>query len=77
MDPVHFGVIVVVNLAIGLFTPPAGINLFVAAQISQVSIARLSLGVLPFVGLLFANALLITYVPALSTWLPGVLSGGE
>lgn len=77
VDPVHFGVIVVVNLAIGLFTPPAGINLFVAAQISQVSIARLSLGVLPFVGLLFANALLITYVPALSTWLPGVLSGGE
>lgn len=75
VDPVHFGVIVVVNLAIGLFTPPAGINLFVAAQVADLSILRISRAVLPFVGILFMNVLLITYLPALSTWLPELLSG--
>jgi C4-dicarboxylate transporter DctM subunit len=66
VDPVHFGVIMVVNLAMGMFTPPVGLNLFVAAQISGAGIARLSRAVLPFVLLVLANVLLISFWPWLS-----------
>jgi C4-dicarboxylate transporter, DctM subunit len=69
--PIHFGVIMVVNLAMGMFTPPVGLNLFVASQISGSGIARLSRFVIPFVVVVFVNVLLISFVPALSLWLPG------
>ncbi|WP_109472323.1 TRAP transporter large permease [Ornithinimicrobium cavernae] len=75
VDPVHFGVIMVVNLAIGLITPPVGINLFVAAQIADLSIVKISRAIVPYVIILFVDVLLITYLPALSTWLPGLLAG--
>jgi C4-dicarboxylate transporter, DctM subunit len=76
IDPIHFGVIIVVNLAVGLVTPPVGINLFVAAQIGELSILQISRAVLPFLAALIVGVLVITYVPALSTWLPGILEGG-
>ncbi|MBA2780079.1 TRAP transporter large permease [Billgrantia kenyensis] len=71
-DPVHFGIIMVVNLAMGMFTPPVGLNLFVASQISHIGIARLSWAVLPFVGIVLINLLLISLLPFLSTWLPSL-----
>ncbi|MCE8004391.1 TRAP transporter large permease [Billgrantia ethanolica] len=71
-DPVHFGIIMVVNLAMGMFTPPVGLNLFVASQISKIGIARLSWAVLPFVGIVLINLLLISLLPFLSTWLPSL-----
>ncbi|WP_100397977.1 TRAP transporter large permease [Bacillus sp. FJAT-44742] len=70
MDPVHFGIIMVVNLAMGMFTPPVGLNLFVASQISNVGISRLSKAILPFVAVVLINVLLISFLPFLSTWLP-------
>lgn len=70
IDPVHFGIIMVVNLAMGLFTPPVGLNLFIAAQISRSSIARLSWAVLPFVGLMLLALMVISFVPWLSLYLP-------
>ncbi len=73
IDPVHFGVIMVVNLAIGLITPPVGINLFVASQISNMKIAVLSKAIIPFVIILFVDVLIISFIPALSTWLPSML----
>jgi C4-dicarboxylate transporter, DctM subunit len=73
IDPVHFGVIMVVNLAIGLITPPVGINLFVASQISNMKIAILSRAIIPFVIILFVDVLVISFIPALSTWLPNML----
>ena len=69
----HFGVIMAVNLAIGQATPPVGVNLFVACGISKVSLERISRAVLPFVLVEVAALLVITYVPALSTFLPGLL----
>jgi C4-dicarboxylate transporter, DctM subunit len=69
--PIHFGIIMVVNLAMGMFTPPVGLNLFVASQISGSSIARLSRYVIPFVAIVFVNVLLISFVPALSMWMTG------
>ncbi|OAZ96314.1 TRAP transporter large permease [Halomonas sp. G11] len=71
-DPVHFGIIMVVNLAMGMFTPPVGLNLFVASQITHVSIARLTWAVLPFVGIVLINLLIISLLPFLSTWLPSL-----
>lgn len=74
IDPVHFGIIMVVNLAIGLITPPVGINLFVAAQISGLKIGALSRAIIPFVVILFVDVLIISFLPAMSTWLPSLLN---
>ncbi len=72
VDPIVFGVILTVNLAIGFCTPPLGVNLFVASGISKVSIESLSRAILPFfVGMLFL-LMLITYVPAISLTLPSL-----
>ncbi|QOR39067.1 TRAP transporter large permease [Billgrantia diversa] len=71
-DPVHFGVIMVVNLAMGMFTPPVGLNLFVASQITNIGIARLTRAVLPFVGIVLINLMIISLLPFLSTWLPSL-----
>jgi C4-dicarboxylate transporter DctM subunit len=65
VDPVHFGIIMVVNLAIGFVTPPVGINLFVASGVANVKIENLSKVALPLVGLMIVVLLLITYIPAL------------
>ncbi|MFD1204829.1 MULTISPECIES: TRAP transporter large permease [Sporosarcina] len=73
VDPTVFGVFMTVNLAIGLFTPPVGLNLFVAAGISGNSIGEISKGVFPFVVSSVIILLLITYIPQLSTFLPDLL----
>ncbi|PID06229.1 MULTISPECIES: TRAP transporter large permease [unclassified Sporosarcina] len=74
VDPTVFGVFMTVNLAIGLFTPPVGLNLFVAAGISNTSIGQISKGVLPFVVSSVIILLLITYIPQISTFLPNLLN---
>lgn len=72
IDPVHFGIIMVVNLAIGMVTPPVGVNLFVAAPIADTSLERLSRAVLPFFLILIVNVLVISFVPSISTFLPSL-----
>lgn len=73
IHPVHFGIIVVTNLAMGLFTPPVGLNLFVASQIANAGISRLSRYIIPFAVLVFVNILVISFLPSLSLWLPGLM----
>lgn len=73
IDPIHFGMIMVVNLAIGMVTPPVGVNLFVASSIAGTSLERISRAVVPFVLLLIVNVLIISFVPAISTFLPSLL----
>lgn len=63
VSPLHFGIIMVVNLAIGFITPPVGVNLFVASGISKAKLANLSQAVIPMILLMLAVLLLITYVP--------------
>lgn len=70
-DPVHFGIIMVVNLAMGMFTPPVGLNLFIASQISRVSITQLTRAILPFVALMLAVLMVISFIPWLSLALVG------
>jgi TRAP-type C4-dicarboxylate transport system permease large subunit len=70
IDPIQFGLIVTLNLMIGLMTPPLGMVLFVLARISKLSVARTTMAILPWLVPLFAGLIAITYIPALTLWLP-------
>lgn len=71
VSPLHFGVIMVVNLAIGFLTPPVGVNLFVASGISNTKITSIARAALPMIGLMILVLLLITYVPAVPLCIVG------
>ncbi|MFJ5436384.1 TRAP transporter large permease [Pectobacterium brasiliense] len=70
IDPVHFGMIMLVNLGIGLITPPVGSVLFVASAVSKQKIEQVVKAMLPFYCALFLVLMLVTYIPAISLWLP-------
>ena len=72
IDPVHFGLIVVLNLMIGLLHPPMGIVLFVLARVARMSLERTTMAILPWLVPLLGSLLLLTYVPAISLWLPTI-----
>ncbi|WP_426143332.1 TRAP transporter large permease [Pseudomonas sp. DWP3-1-2] len=73
VDPVHFGMIMLVNLGIGLITPPVGAVLFVGAAVGKVTIEATVKALLPFYLALFMVLMLVTYIPAISLWLPSVV----
>jgi tripartite ATP-independent transporter DctM subunit len=73
IDPVHFGMIMILNLGIGLITPPVGPTLFVGCAVGKVTMEQLSKELWPFYGAMCAALLLVTYVPAISLWLPGLM----
>jgi len=69
VDPIHFGVIMTVNLAIGMFTPPFGLNIFVAQAMFKAPIRDIYAGLLPFIALNLVALAVVTYWPGLSLWL--------
>ena len=73
IDPVHFGMIMMINLSIGLLTPPVGALLFVGSAVGKVSIEALVKSLMPFFGVLLFVLAIVTYVPAVSLWLPRLL----
>jgi tripartite ATP-independent transporter DctM subunit len=73
IDPVHFGMIMILNLGIGLITPPVGPTLFVGCAIGKVTIEQVTKELWPFYGAMCIALLLVTYIPALSLWLPGLV----
>jgi tripartite ATP-independent transporter DctM subunit len=73
VDPVHFGMIMLVNLGIGLITPPVGPTLFVGCAIGKVTMEQVSKELWPFYGAMCVALAIVTYVPAVSLWLPGLL----
>ena len=73
IDPVHFGIVMILNLGIGLITPPVGPTLFVGCAIGKVTIEQVSKELWPFYGAMCLALLLVTYIPALSLWLPGLV----
>lgn len=73
VDPVHFGIIMVTNLAMGMITPPVGVNLFVACQIANIRLDQITRPLVPFLLLMIFNIILITYLPAISLFLPSLL----
>ena len=74
IDPIHFGVVMTVNLAIGMFTPPFGLNIFVAQSVLGARTADIYRGVLPFVAVQICALAFITLIPGLSLWLVDSMS---
>ena len=75
IDPVHFGVMVVVNLALGMITPPLGVNLFAACAVAEIPVERIIPQLMWFVLVVFACLMLVTYIPAISLWPVEMLMG--
>ena len=73
INPVHFGIVMVVNLAIGFVTPPLGVNLFVACNVANAKLEEICKGIFPILGVMIVDLLLITYIEPLSTFLPALL----
>ena len=69
-DPIWFGVMMTVNLAIGTITPPVALNLYVAANLANISMERISRSAVPFILALIVSLMIVTYIPSLSLWLP-------
>ena len=75
IDPIHFGLVMTLNLMIGLLHPPLGMVLFVLARVSKLSVERTTMAILPWLVPLFLALIVITYVPSVSMWLPDLVSG--
>jgi C4-dicarboxylate transporter DctM subunit len=73
IDPIHFGIIMVVNMEVGMCHPPVGLNLYVASGITKMGITELTIAVWPWLLSMLAFLVLVTYVPAISLWFPKLL----
>ncbi|WP_323783334.1 TRAP transporter large permease [Thalassovita sp.] len=77
IDPIHLGIIMVVNMEIGMITPPVGLNLFVTSGVAGMPMMRVVRAALPFLAVLFVFLIMVTYIPWLSTYLPNSIMGPE
>ncbi|MEP5805967.1 MAG: TRAP transporter large permease [Roseobacter sp.] len=77
IDPIHLGIIMVVNMEIGMITPPVGLNLFVTSGVANMPMMSVVKAALPFTAVLFVFLIMVTYIPIISTWLPTLVMGPE
>jgi C4-dicarboxylate transporter DctM subunit len=77
VDPIHLGIIMVVNMEIGMITPPVGLNLFVTSGVAGMPMMAVVRAAAPFLAILFVFLILVTYIPIISTYLPTTLMGPE
>ena len=77
IDPIHLGIIMVVNMEIGMITPPVGLNLFVTSGVANMPMMSVVRAALPFLAVLFVFLIMVTYIPIISTWLPTMMMGPE
>ncbi|MFC6760057.1 TRAP transporter large permease [Sulfitobacter porphyrae] len=77
IDPIHLGIIMVVNMEIGMITPPVGLNLFVTSGVANMPMMKVVRAALPFTAVLFVFLIMVTYIPIISTWLPTMMMGPE
>jgi C4-dicarboxylate transporter DctM subunit len=73
VNPIHLGILMAVNMEVGLCHPPVGLNLYVASGIAKMGISEVTVAVLPWLGAMLVFLALITYVPEISLWLPRLL----
>lgn len=73
IDPIHFGILIIVNMEIGMVTPPVGLNLYVTSGITKMGITELSIAVLPWLLTMFCFLIAVTYIPQISLWLPNLI----
>lgn len=76
IDPIHFGIILVVTNNVAMLTPPLGVNLFVSSRLSKLPVEKVSVAVLPYIGALTLAILIFTFFPSIATWLPEVMGYG-
>lgn len=74
IDPIHFGIVMVVNMELGMLTPPVGLNLFVASSLTGLSLKDVTTSVFPWLCVMLVGLLLITYIPDISLWLPNQIN---
>ncbi len=74
ISPLHFGIVVIINLCIGLVTPPVGMTLFVTSNVAKLKLTHMYTGILIFLPGLFIALFLITFIPGLATWLPSIIN---
>jgi C4-dicarboxylate transporter DctM subunit len=77
IDPIHLGITMVVNMEIGMITPPVGLNRFVTSGVVVMPMMSVVRAALPFLGVMFIFLIMLTYIPAISTWLPTLMIGPE
>jgi C4-dicarboxylate transporter DctM subunit len=77
IDPIHLGIIMVVNMEIGMITPPVGLNLFVTSGVAGMPMLAVVKAAAPFLAILFVFLIIVTYVPLLSTVIPTAVKGPE
>ncbi|MCB1750813.1 MAG: TRAP transporter large permease subunit, partial [Gammaproteobacteria bacterium] len=77
IDPIHLGIIMVVNMEIGMITPPVGLNLFVTAGVTGMPLTSVIRAALPWLMILLGFLAIITYIPVISTFLPNLFFGPE
>lgn len=77
IDPIHLGIMMVVNMEIGMITPPVGLNLFVTAGVAKMSMINVVKAASPWLAIMFLFLIIVTYVPWVSTWLPTLMMGPE
>ncbi|WMS40774.1 TRAP transporter large permease [Acuticoccus sp. MNP-M23] len=77
IDPIHLGIIMVVNMEIGMITPPVGLNLFVTSSVAKMPMLDVVRAAMPWLGILVIFLIIVTYIPAVSTWLPTTFMGPE
>jgi C4-dicarboxylate transporter DctM subunit len=77
IDPIHLGIIMVVNMEIGMITPPVGLNLFVTSGVAGMPMMRVVKAAMPWLSILFVFLIMVTYIPWLSTYLPTTFMGPE
>jgi C4-dicarboxylate transporter DctM subunit len=77
IDPIHLGIMMVVNMEIGMITPPVGLNLFVTSGVAGMSMVSIVRAALPWLAVMFLFLIIVTYIPIVSTWLPTLLMGPE
>ena len=75
IDPIHFAVLMTINMELALLTPPIGLNIFVLSSITKTPVTETVKGVLPFILILLVLLILVTYVPVISLWLPNLVYG--
>ena len=75
IDPIHFGIIITVNMELGMVSPPVGLNLFVTSGLTGMSIKDVIVATVPWTLTIFAGLMLVTYIPAISLWLPNLMYG--
>jgi TRAP-type C4-dicarboxylate transport system permease large subunit len=77
MSPIHFGIMLMINLAIGLCTPPVGSALFVGCAVGKISIEKATKAMIPFYIAMVATLFLVTYVPEITMFLPNLIMPGQ